>query len=90
VLPTGSTPHQDPRSGGAGLPQTEASWASRLVPSALALALALADHHAVADTAVPLGIVVAVLTAGGLVALSRSSAATVATTPEDEVVAPPA
>jgi hypothetical protein len=38
----------------------------------------------------PLGIVVAVLTVGGLVALSRSSAATVATTPEDEVVAPPA
>jgi DHA1 family bicyclomycin/chloramphenicol resistance-like MFS transporter len=41
-------------------------------------------------TAVPLGIVVAVLTVGGLVALSRSSTATVATTPEDEVVAPPA
>lgn len=41
-------------------------------------------------TAVPLGIVVAVLTVGGLVALSRSSVATVATTPEDEVVAPPA
>jgi DHA1 family bicyclomycin/chloramphenicol resistance-like MFS transporter len=42
------------------------------------------------DTAVPLGIVVAVLTVGGLAVLSRSSNAAVPTTAKDEVVAPPA
>ncbi|TFV89935.1 multidrug effflux MFS transporter [Blastococcus sp. CT_GayMR16] len=42
------------------------------------------------DTAVPLGIVIAVVTVGGLLVLSRSSNVEVATTPEDEVVVPPA
>jgi DHA1 family bicyclomycin/chloramphenicol resistance-like MFS transporter len=42
------------------------------------------------DTAVPLGIVIAVVTVGGLAVLSLSSRMAIRTSPEDEVVVPPA